>query len=122
MQDPTSNALQSAAALRVGLEEAANALVSGDLMRLLDCEAKIQFALSDLSTHRAASLEITDASRTQLMNDIAHARAAIVRCRRHGQALNEFVRISLAALGVHADYGPNGAGAHQQRHTIHRTA
>jgi len=122
MGGPTSNVLRSAAALRLGLEEAANALVSGDLPGLLDGEARLQFALSELSNHTASSLEMTDATRTQLTADLAKARTALARCRRHGQALNEFVRISLAALGVHEDYGPNGPGANQQRHTIHRTA
>ena len=122
MEDPTSNALRSAATLRLGLEEATHALIKGDLPRLLECEAKLQFALSDLSSYTAASLDMSDATRHQLADDIAHARTALVRCRRHGQALNEFVRVSLAALGVHEDYGPKGAGPAHQRHTIHRTA
>jgi hypothetical protein len=122
MEDPTSNALRSAAALRLGLEDAANALVSGDLPRLLDCEAKLQFALIDLSSHTTASLEITDATRLHLANEIARARTALARCRRHGQALDEFARMSLTALGVHEDYGPKGPGASPQRRTMHRTA
>jgi hypothetical protein len=122
MEDATSNALRSAAALRRGLEEAASALISGDLPRLLDCEAKLQFALIDLSSLSAASLQISDDTRKHLANEIAQARTALARCRRHGQALNEFARMSLAALGVHEDYGPTGSGSNPQRRTMHRTA
>jgi hypothetical protein len=122
--DQTSQVLRSAAALRAGLEDAAGALATGNLERLLQSEARLELALNEMSQCSPASLAATtsEATRTQLSAEIAHSRAALARCRRHGEALNDFVRMCLTALGEPEGYGPRGSGAPPQRHSIHRTA
>ena len=109
--------LASAASLRHSLEEAADALARADLPGLLACEARIESALTNFSTYPLSS----EAS-SGLAAELDLARAALVRCRRLGFALNDFVRLGLAMHGFGGGYGATAAGISPDLHTIHRRA
>jgi hypothetical protein len=109
--------VQAAATLRHSLEEAADALGTADLERLLVCETRIHAAL----THLASSRLPADA-RAPLAREISLARAALARCRRLGGALDDCARLMLSAQGLDDGYGRKRADAGLDLHTIHRTA
>ena len=110
----------AAVELRLALEEAAEALAHADLERLLACEARIESALTQVPsrTNGAANSSIT------VTAEVQSARAALVRCRRLGLALHEFVRLGLSAQGIERGYGRAAAPVPQASpalHTINRT-
>ena len=109
--------VEAAATLRRSLEDAADALGSADLERLLVCETRIHAALTYLASSRLPA----DA-RASLAREIVLARAALARCRRLGRALNDFARIVLSAQGLDEGYGRKRTDAGPDLHTIHRTA
>jgi len=108
--------LQSAASLRRSLEATADALGHADLERLLACETNLHAALTKLSSSRLAP----DA-RDALIQEVTQARVALHRCRRFGAAMNDLVRIRLAAEGLDAGYMATGASVSTSRPTIDRT-
>ena len=109
--------LQSAADLRRSLEDAAAALAGADLARLLECETRIHAALTHLSNS-----QLTPEARQQLGDEIGRARAALARCRRLGQTLDDYVRTVLALHGLDEGYGRTGASVGPGMRTIHHTA
>jgi len=88
------------APLRAALEETADALANAHLNRLLDCEARIETALLQLPTHGLSA-----DTRRVVMAEMEFARAALTRCRRLGLALDEFIRLGMAAQGLGSGYG-----------------
>ncbi len=102
-----SRAAAAAGRLRQALEHAAAALASPDLDALLKSECAIESALADLPSHEALSPDDVYAVRAEL----ERARSALMRCRRLGAALNDFIRLSLAAQGGQSDYGPRADAA-----------
>jgi hypothetical protein len=109
--------VQSAENLRLSLEEAADALATADLARLLTCEARIHAALTHIVTS-----DLSEEDRARLAHEIERTRKALTRCRRFGVALSDFVRIGLTAHGLDEGYGRSGASMAAGLHTIHRTA
>jgi len=108
--------LQSAAALRRSLEATADAMAHSDLERLLDCETNLHAALTQLSSSR-----LEPEARRELAQEVAQARAALHRCRRFGAAMNDLIRIRLAAEGRDGGYAASGASVNATRPTIDRT-
>ena len=92
---------RAAAQLSEALERAAAALASPNLEALLACEADIEAALAALPPVTTFVPEERPAVRAEL----ERARAALLRCRRLGAALNEFVRLSFEAQGRTTGYG-----------------
>lgn len=116
MSSAASDHLHSASLLRRSLDDAAAALTSADLERLLECETRIEAALTCLSTSR-----LTPEARPRLLREIADARVALDRCRTLGASLDDFIRLRLAAQGADGGYGPSGAGVSTALQTIRRT-
>lgn len=94
------NEVQAVAELRASLEEAADALAHAHLDRLLACESRIEHALRQLPI-RALS---ADAQRA-VAADVELARQALMRCRRLGSGLDEFIRLGMMAQGIGHVYG-----------------
>jgi hypothetical protein len=105
----------AAAELRGALEEAADALAHADLDRLLACEARIEHALDGLPV-RSLSAPLSDALRA----DAEAARAALVRCRRLGISLAEFMAAGLTARGLDG-YGPRREPRSAPLHSLNLT-
>jgi hypothetical protein len=96
-------ALRAVAALRDALDRTAAALASPRVETLLDCEVAIENALANLPP-----LEGLDATeRAAVRAELDAARRALLRCRRLGAALAEFVRLGLEAQGRGTGYGRN---------------
>jgi hypothetical protein len=87
--------------LRLALERTATALARPDLETLLASEADIEIALAEITALTTLPVEERDAARVE----IEGARRALLRCRRLGGALDNFVRISFEAQG-RTEYGP----------------
>lgn len=95
-----SNEVQAVAELRASLEEAADALAHAHLDRLLACESRIETALRQLRPRGLSP----DAQRA-VTAEVDLARHALMRCRRLGSALDEFIRLGMAAQGLGHGYG-----------------
>lgn len=102
MAEAVSGSVLAVAGLRSALEDMADALVEGNLDRLLACEARIEGALAQLPAH-GLSAEARAGARA----DIEAARAAVVRCRRLGLSLDAFIAAGLTARGICGVYGPD---------------
>ena len=100
MADAVPYDVRAVAALRAALEDTADALAHAHLDRLLECEARIETALAQLPRHGLSA----DARRV-VSAEIEFARAALMRCRRLGLALDEFIRMGMAAQGLGSGYG-----------------
>jgi hypothetical protein len=87
--------------LRVAIEQTAGALARPQLEALLASEAEIELALAGLPAPATLSADERQALRTE----IEKASGALIRCRRLGNTLTDFVRTSLAVQG-RAEYGP----------------
>ena len=103
--------------LRDTLEETANALAHAHLESLLTCEARIESALMQLPTHGLSA----DA-RSMVVAEVELARAALIRCRRLGQALDEFVRLGLATQAAGSGYGRDSGYPVSHLHSLNTTA
>jgi hypothetical protein len=97
----SSLAIRSAAALREALDGTAAALASPRVETLLECEVAIERALAEMPSFDG----LTPAERTAVRAQLDAARSALLRCRRLGAALTEFVRLSFEAQGRGAGYG-----------------
>lgn len=87
--------------LRRALEASADALASPTLDGLLAAELAIEGALADLPP-----LESVDSPERALVRaELDRARAALLRCRRLGSALGDFIRVSFEAHGRSSGYG-----------------
>jgi hypothetical protein len=96
--------LTTAARLRTALEETAAALASADLDRLLAAEGALQAALDAMPVRAGA---VSPEERQQYRRDLDAAAAALLRCRRLGATLSDFVRVSLDARGDQLGYEPD---------------
>ena len=94
-------ALQAALRLRTALEQTAEALASPRLEALLASETALEDALGEFPR-----LEGLDAAGRALVRaELEQARLALLRCRRLGSALGDFVRLSFDAQGRGSGYG-----------------
>lgn len=107
MSNPTQGTLTAVARLRSALEDTAMALATADLDRLLAADTALQAALQALS--RLAS--VNPEERLQFRRELEAAAAALLRCRRLGVGLSDFVRISLDAHGGQLGYEPTRTAA-----------
>jgi len=109
MSTNAANIVQASRRLRRAVEDTAAALAAARLDGLLSAEAALETALVSLPRVAAASPEDQHAIRQELVE----ARIALLRCRRLGAALNDFVRVSFEARGGAVGYEPerNAAGA-----------
>jgi len=90
--------------LRAAVERTAGALAGAELAELLDAERQLADALVSVPATGPGS---TGDGRA-LGRELAGLRLALVRCRRLGQTLNEFVRLSFAAQGQTSSYDQLG--------------
>ena len=93
--------------LRAALEETAAALAGADLDRLLAADTTLQAALSALPSLASAP----SGDRSHLRRELEGASAALLRCRRLGAGLSDFVRLSLDAHGGQLGYHAEGTRA-----------
>jgi hypothetical protein len=100
MTEQGSRALQSTEGLRQALDQVAAALASPNLKALLESEAAIERALADLPT----LTDLPRAERAKVRVELERARGALLRCRRLGAALTEFVRVTLDVQGGERTY------------------
>jgi hypothetical protein len=104
MTDQAFSAIRAAGRLRSALEQVAAALAAPRLDTLLACEAAIEEALSDLPP-----LENLDAAERMIVRgELDRARAALLRCRRLGSSLGDFIRLTFEAQGRSTGYGRTG--------------
>ncbi|MGH9373616.1 MAG: hypothetical protein ACRD15_19015, partial [Vicinamibacterales bacterium] len=94
-------ALHAASRLRSALEQAAQALASPGVETLLSSEVAIDGALADLPPLD----DLAPGERLLVRAELDRARAALLRCRRLGSALGDFIRLSLEAQGRGTGYG-----------------
>ena len=102
MTEQGARAIAAVARLRTALEQTAAALASPRLEALLDAEMAIELSLADMPPIDLVSAE----ERQVVRGEIERASGALLRCRRLGMALGDFVRTSLEAQGRGAEYGP----------------
>jgi hypothetical protein len=99
--------LTAVSRLRTALEDTAMALAAADLDRLLAADTTLQAAL-----HALPPLASVDsAERAVFRRELEAAAAALLRCRRLGVGLTDFVRISLEAHGGQLGYEPTRTAA-----------
>lgn len=92
--------------VRAALEHTADALAGARLDDLLAAEQGLAQALAALSP--ADRIPVPETEREPLREELARLRAVLIRCRRLGLTLTEFVRISSSALGLTAGYDRGG--------------
>jgi hypothetical protein len=107
MTEQGTRALHAASNLREALERTAAALASPRLEALLAGEAAIASALSAIP----ALEQLADDERLAVQRELERARGALMRCRRLGTSLREFIRISFEAQGRGDEYGPRQSAA-----------
>ena len=88
--------------LGAALERLADALAKPQLDAILTGESAIEAALARMPS----VLVVAPESRSQLQREVEQARHMLIRCRRLGAALTDFVRISFEAQGRGPAYGP----------------
>ena len=104
MTEGRSGADSGVVRLRRALERLGGALARARVDELLTCEADLAAALAALSTSRAAE----SVDRRATLEEALAARAALIRCRRLGVGLGDYVRLTLDALGCTGVYGRTG--------------
>jgi hypothetical protein len=100
-------AIAAAARLREALEQTADALAEARLDGLLAGEARLEEALARLVPLKGLSA----AECAVVRDELERARGALLRCRRLGSALSDFVRLSFEAQGRVPGYGPRDGSA-----------
>jgi hypothetical protein len=100
-------AIAAAAQLREALEQTADALAQARLDSLLAGEATLEHALARLGPVHGLSA----AERAVVREELDRARAALLRCRRLGSAMSDFIRLSFDAQGRAPSYGPREGAA-----------
>jgi hypothetical protein len=100
-----SRAVLATSRLRQALDSAADSLAHGRVDTLLASEGALEFALADMPPMNDLSAD----ERASLRVELEGAERALLRCRRLGATLTEYVRLTLAsqtpAAGP-ADYAP----------------
>jgi hypothetical protein len=102
MTEQGTRAVAAAAHLREALERTAAALASPRLDALLAGETAIEAALSAMP----ALDELPADERLAVRRELERARGALLRCRRLGSSLRDYIRTSFEAQGRGEDYGP----------------
>ena len=102
MNPSLSDAVLATVRLREALERIAAALIHPSVEPLLDGEMAIERALADMRPLD----QLSDEERVVARRELEQARAALLRCRRLGASLTDFVRLSLDAQGRGPSYGP----------------
>ena len=102
MNTPLQGTLTAVARLRAALEETATALAGGNLDRLLGAETALQAVLHELPRR----MSVDAGERPLFRRELEGAAAALLRCRRLGANLSDFVRLSLDAQGGQLGYEP----------------
>lgn len=102
MNTPLQGTLTPVSRLKAALEDTAVALAAADLDRLLAAESALQAALHELPSMGA----VDPGDRPLFRRELEGAAAALLRCRRLGANLSDFVRISLDAQGHQLGYEP----------------
>jgi hypothetical protein len=90
-----SRAVSATMRLRLALEGAAEALAHAQVEGLLASEGALEFALADLPPMQDLDADARDAVRREL----EAAERALLRCRRLGSTLSDYVRLTLASHG-----------------------
>lgn len=93
MTGPAPDVVVAASRLRAALEDTAAALAGADLERLLASDALLRKILGEMPPPGPGRPD------PALQRDIEDAQAALRRCRRLGESLGSFVRLSLDAHG-----------------------
>jgi hypothetical protein len=100
-----SRAVSATIRLRLALEGAAEALAHAQVEGLLASEGSLEFALAELPPMDRLDATERDAVRREL----EAAERALLRCRRLGSTLTDYVRLTLASHSTTtapADYAP----------------
>ena len=100
-----SRAVSATIRLRLALEGAAEALAHAQVEGLLASEGALEFALAELPPMRVLEPSERDAVRREL----EAAELALLRCRRLGSTLADYVRLTLAS---HDTSNPSSGYAH----------
>ena len=96
-----SRAVSATIRLRLALEGAAEALAHAQVEGLLASEGALEFALAELPPMQGLPADERNAVRREL----EAAERALLRCRRLGSTLTDYVRLTLAS---HAAQTPSG--------------
>jgi hypothetical protein len=100
-----SRAVLATSRLRQALERAADSLAQGRVDALLESEGALEFALADIP----AVDTLGAGERAALRIELAAAERALLRCRRLGANLTDYVRLTLAShthLNAASGYTP----------------
>ena len=116
MTEHGTRAMAAATNLREALEQTAAALASPRLETLLSGETAIEAALSSMpAAHKlpASTMPALDElpadERLAVRRELERARGALLRCRRLGTSLRDYIRLSFEAQGRGNDYGPRAS-------------
>jgi hypothetical protein len=105
--DAVQPAYESARRVREALEQTASALANARLDDLLTAGEALEVALAQIPrTER-----MTPAEADRLRSEIDAARIALLRCRRLGVSLGDFVRATFDAHGAATEYDPSRQAA-----------
>ena len=96
-----SRAVSATIRLRLALEGAAEALAHAQVEGLLASEGALEFALAELPPMQGLPSEEREAVRREL----EAAERALLRCRRLGSTLTDYVRLTLASHNAQAPSG-----------------
>ena len=91
-----SPAVSATIRLRLALEGAAESLAHAQVEGLLASEGALEFALAELPPMQGLDAGDRDAVRREL----EAAERALLRCRRLGSTLSDYVRLTLASHGA----------------------
>ena len=104
-----SRAVSATIRLRLALEGAAEALAHAQVEGLLASEGALEFALAELPRMDGLVSDERDAVRREL----EAAERALLRCRRLGSTLTDYVRLTLASHSTATNpsgYAPDARG------------
>ena len=88
-----SRAVSATIRLRLALEGAAEALAHAQVEGLLASEGALEFALAELPPMHG----LDEGEREAVRRELEAAERALLRCRRLGSTLSDYVRLTLAS-------------------------
>jgi hypothetical protein len=91
-----SRAVTATIRLRLALEGAAEAMAHAQVEGLLASEGALEFALAELPPMQG----LPDSERDAVRRELEAAERALLRCRRLGTTLSDYVRLTLASHGA----------------------
>ena len=106
-----SRAVSATIRLRLALEGAAEALAHAQVEGLLASEGALEFALAELPPMQGLPSD----ERAAVRRELEAAERALLRCRRLGATLADYVRLTLAshaAAQAPTGYSSDAPGAH----------